>query len=97
MYNTYIYIHHTGQITSTPDNARISVGQNLTIVCVGSGGVIPSLLINGVPTDSNDQVISGSPGGTTTFYFIFATPANNGIEFTCTGTTGSIILDALCK
>lgn len=69
----------------------------MTIVCNTGGGVIPSLRINGDPTDSNDQVIPGSPNSIRTFYFIFATPANNGIEFTCSGTTGTIVLDVLCK
>ena len=70
----YIYIctHYTGQISSTPDNARISVGQNITIVCNTGGGVIPSLRINGDPTDYNDQVIAGPSGSVRTFVSFLA-------------------------
>ena len=69
----------------------------MTIVCNTGGGVIPSLRINGDPTDDNNQVIAGPSSSTRTFYFIFATQANNGIEFTCSSIVGSIVLDVLCK
>ena len=97
-----LYIIFTGQITSIPANKAVSVGQNITITCnTGNNALVPSLLINSQSADNNPQVIDvtpvGSPNGLKVFLFSSATHENNGIFFTCTDTTGSLILNVLCK
>ena len=85
-----------------PANQVISVGENINITCdTGTNAVSPTLSINGQSTDTNPQVTDITPGGSPNrlklFLFSAATRENNGIIFTCTGISGSLTLNVLCK
>ena len=93
-------------ITVTPSDATLLVGQNVTIQCTTYLNSEVTVLISGESTASNPRVVDTDPNSSPndkTFQFTSATREDNGLVLTCfindNGGVSSdeVILNVQCK
>ena len=104
--NDCIIIYSTGQvvnITVTPSDATLLVGQNVTIHCATSLPAEITVQINGEYAATYPRVVDTDPGSVPndrTFLFTSVTQEDNGLVFTCfvSGiSSDEVILNVQCK